>query len=98
MIDLELYRSQVEELCRRLRVRRLDLIGSAVRADFTPASDVDVLVDFDGDGGLFDRYFILKERLEAIFGRPVDVIEERALRNPYLIKTVERDRRTIYGA
>jgi hypothetical protein len=98
MFDLELYKSQVEEVCRTLRIRRLDLVGSAARLDFSAASDVDVLVEFDGDAGLFERYFGLKERLEAIFGRPVDVIEERALRNPFFIKTVERDRKTIYAA
>jgi predicted nucleotidyltransferase len=98
MFTIDSYKQQIEQVCRELKIRRLDIVGSAARADFSPASDIDVLVAFDGDVGLFDRYFGLKERLESIFERPVDVIEERALRNPYLIRTIERDRRTVYGA
>jgi predicted nucleotidyltransferase len=98
MFDIETYQAHIEKVCRDLRVRRLDLIGSATRNDFTTASDIDVVVNFEGDRRLFERYFGLKERLEAIFGRSVDVIEERALRNPYLIKTIERDRKRVYGS
>ena len=98
MFDIETYQGRIEKVCRDLRVRRLDLIGSATRNDFTTASDIDVVVNFEGDRRLFERYFGLKERLEAIFGRSVDVIEERALRNPYLIKTIERDRKRVYGS
>ena len=78
-------------------MQRLDLIGSAARDDFASNSDIDVLVNFGGDERLFSRYFDLKERLEAIFERPVDVIEERAVKNPYFKKAIEKDRITIYG-
>jgi uncharacterized protein len=98
MFDIETYQSHIERVCRDLRVRRLDIVGSATRNDFTIASDIDVVVNFEGDNRLFERYFGLKERLEAIFGRTVDVIEERALRNPYLIKSIERDRKRVYGS
>lgn len=83
MLDIKKYKNDIESLCRELSLERLDLIGSAAREDFNEGSDVDVLVTFDGNQSLFDRYFTLKERLETIFAREVDVIEERAIRNPY---------------
>src|SRR5436190_18520512 len=97
MIDIEKYRPKVEAVCKELELRNLDLVGSATRSDFHNNSDLDFLVTFDGDSKLFHRYFDLKERLQAIFGRPVDLIEERALRNPYLRRALEKDRIKIYG-
>jgi predicted nucleotidyltransferase len=98
MIDLDKYQHKIEAVCKELSLLRLDLIGSATRCDFSPKSDIDVLVTFRGDESLFKRYFALKEKLEEIFGRPVDVIEERAISNPYFRKAVEKDRIKIYGA
>ena len=98
MIDLTPYKSDIEHLCRELRLQRLDLVGSATRTDFSDASDIDVLVTFEGNENLFDRYFSLKEKLEEIFKRKVDVIEERAIKNPFFRKAVNRDRVKVYGA
>lgn len=98
MIDIERYKKKVEKACREFSLQRLDLVGSASRSDFGEASDVDFLVTFEGDTFLFQRYFGLKERLELIFERPVDLIEERAVRNPYVRKALQKDRVKIYGA
>jgi predicted nucleotidyltransferase len=97
MFDIEKFEPEITDLCRRLRVGRLDVFGSATSEDFHADSDVDVLVRFEGDGGLFDRYFDLKEGLEAIFGRPVDVVVEDALKNPYFKASIERSRKIVYG-
>lgn len=99
MIDLEAYRLRLTELCRSLSVRRLELVGSAARGDFQPeSSDIDVLIEFEGDHALFDRYFDLKYGLEAIFGRKVDVIQMGAVKNPYLRASLEQDRIAVYEA
>lgn len=99
MLDIEKSEPKIAELCRRLQVGRLDVFGSATSADFRPDSDVDILVRFeDAGGGLFNRYFDLKEGLEAIFGRPVDVVMEDALKNPYFRASIERSRKTVYAA
>lgn len=98
MLEIDKYRRRIEAVCLELSLSRLDLIGSASRNDFSPASDIDVLITFEGKGNLLKRYFALKERLDEIFGRPVDVIEERAISNPYFRKAVEKDRIKIYGA
>lgn len=98
MIDIELHRSSLENACREFSLRRMDLVGSAARADFQCDRDVDFLVTFEGDSRLFHRYFGLKERLEAIFQRQVDLIEERAVRNPYVRRALQKDRVKVYGA
>lgn len=97
MLEKKKYKNDIESLCRGLSLERLDLIGSAAREDFNEGSDIDVLVTFDGDESLFKRYFTLKEKLEAIFERQVDVIEERAIKNPYFKASIEKDRIELYG-
>ncbi len=98
MRALEHHREVIAKICRELGVKRLDLVGSAARSDFRPErSDIDVLVEFEGVERLFDRYFDLKFRLEEELGTQVDVIEGRAVRNPYVRKTLDRDRVPIYG-
>ena len=74
---------EIEALCRGIGVRRLDRFGSAVGDSFdVDDSDVDVLVEFDTRTGVdyFDRYFTLKEGLEQLLGRPVDVVVSASVR------------------
>ena len=72
-------------MCRSRGVRHLRVFGSATSDRFDATrSDVDLLVAFEpGVVDLFDAYFGLKENLESVFGRPVDVVMEDAVRNPY---------------
>jgi predicted nucleotidyltransferase len=82
-------------------VRRLELFGSGAREDFDPReSDLDFLVEFEpGDTRFaFDSYFGLKEELEALFGRSVDLVMPGAVRNPYLRAEMDRDRTLLYAA
>lgn len=97
MIDIERYRADLENACREFALQRLDLVGSASRMDFTNDSDVDFLVTFEGNSELFKRYFGLKERLESILERTVDLIEERAVKNPYFHAALQKDRVKVYG-
>jgi hypothetical protein len=89
-------------LCRRFHVRRLDLFGSAARGDFDPErSDVDFLVEFDRthpDALSLGTYFGLKEALEGLLGRPVDLVEPGAVRNPYLKASIEGSREPVFAA
>ena len=102
MNDLvESRRDQVAELCARLRVRRLDAFGSAVAARFDPvSSDLDFLVDFEplAPAEYANAYFSLKEGLEEIFARPVDLVTVNAVVNPYFRESIETSRRLIYAA
>jgi predicted nucleotidyltransferase len=99
MFDVELFEPEIVELCRRARVRRLELIGPAAASDCTEADEVDVLVRFQHtDGGLFNRFFDLKEGLERVFGRMVDVTVANTIHDPAIWKTIEHSRRTIFAA
>ena len=97
MIDLDSYQNQINHLCRLLRVQELELFGSATRDDFSLDSDIDVLVKFEGKTQLFSRYFDLKEGLEQIFGRRVDVVMPEAISNPIFREQIEKERTLIYG-
>ena len=89
--EISSHREELEQLCRRFHVRRLDLFGSASSDDFNPArSDLDFLVEFEPEASSFDIYFGLKESLEALFGRSVDLVESSAIRNPYFKASVEQ--------
>lgn len=95
------HRAALEELCRRYRVRRLFLFGSATGDAFDPSqSDVDLLVEFQAlpEGAYADSYFGLLESLEALFGRAVDLVTLTALRNPYMRADIERTRTLLYAA
>jgi predicted nucleotidyltransferase len=94
-------RAEIAALCRGFGVRRLDVFGSAAGGEFdVGSSDVDVLVEFDAGPG-FDwvgSYFGLKEGLERVLGRAVDVVSVTSIRNPYFRDRVMRTRELLYAA
>ncbi len=98
---LDPYRDQLRSLCQAYGVRRLELFGSATRADFNPnTSDYDFFVDF-GDqpvAGLFKRYMGLKFDLEKLLSRPADLVEAAAVTNRFFLRATAASRREIYAA
>lgn len=99
MVKVQQHIDVIRKICSDLRVKRLDIVGSAARDDFQPErSDIDVFVEFEGVDRLFDRYFELKERLEQELGKQVDVIQDSAVKNPYVRNSLDRDRVPIYGS
>ena len=93
--------ADVERLCRRYRVRRLALFGSAATGrGLTDASDLDFLVEFEPlpAGDYADTYFGLLEALQELFNRPVDLIVESAIKNPYFLEAVSATRTSLYEA
>ena len=98
---IEKHREELENLCRRYSVRRLELFGSAARGDFKEGrSDLDFLVEFrEGTPvEMADRYLGLLEELEVLFGTPVDLVMPKAIRNPYFQEGVNRSRELLYAA
>lgn len=92
-------RRDIGELCQNIGVTRLDMFGSVVTGLSRPDSDVDILVEFDNpDRVSFKRYMGLKKGLERIFGREVDLVEDRLVRNKYFKQVLERDKRNIYAS
>lgn len=99
LIELNLQR--IVDLCRKHKVKTLAVFGSILTDRFNDQSDVDLLVDFepiDMDKEDYVRnYFDFRDALESLFSRKVDLIEEKALRNKYLIANVNRTKQMIYG-
>lgn len=99
LIELNLQR--ILDLCRKHKVRKLFAFGSILTDRFNDKSDVDLLVDFEEiDHNTFDyvtNYFDLRDALESIFNRKVDLIEEKGLRNKYLIASINQTKQLIYG-
>jgi predicted nucleotidyltransferase len=100
---IDQHRTEIAVMCRRYGVRRLEVFGSAARGeDFDPVgSDADFLVAFGPAApGLspLEQYFGLAEALERLLGRPVDLVESGALRNPFILASVNRTREVVYAS
>jgi hypothetical protein len=95
-------RAEIAQLCRRYGVRQLEVFGSAARsADFDPAtSDADFLVDFEPGGDLspLEQFFGLADALQSLLGRPVDLVERGAVRNPFILAGINQAREVVYEA
>lgn len=92
----------IRALCREYGVARLEVFGSIVTEDFDPTrSDVDFIIEYPSDydfGPVLTRYFELKERLEALLGRSVDLVMVGAMRKPRFIASANETRRELYAA
>ncbi len=98
---IESRRGAVASLCRQFHVERLDVFGSAASDAFDEqASDLDFLVEFRPVESMSPagQYFGLLDELQKLFGREVDLLTQRSLRNPYFIRSVEKTRRLLYAA
>ncbi len=99
LIEMNLQR--IFDLCRRHRVRSLSVFGSILTDRFTDNSDVDLLVDFDTtDHEKWDyvaNYFDFQASLEKLFGRKVDLVVAKGLKNKYFIQNLNRTKQLIYG-
>ena len=99
---LDLPLEAIADFCRKWKIGRLEVFGSALRGDFRPDSDVDFLVTFDPQAcwSLFDLVDT-EEELSAIVGRPVDLVERAPIEasgNWIRRKAILRSARTIYVA
>ena len=96
---IDVSENKIAELCRKWKVAELSLFGSILRDDFGPNSDVDVLVVFQPDApwSLWDL-MDMKEKLEVLFGRPVDLVEKEALRNPWRKRQILSTYEVVYAA
>lgn len=99
MSIIENHLESLKKLCSNYNVDKMYLFGSALRPDFDKESDIDFLVKFKPFeiSKYFDNYLILKENLESLFGRKVDLLEEQTLKNPILIKSINKSKKLVYG-
>lgn len=98
---IEQHRAKLLKLCEKYNVRRLDIIGSALREDFDPErSDIDFVVEFNDFNvtNAADRFLGLMVDLEDLLQRRIDLVSYRAIRNPYFKQVVDHTRVNLYAA
>lgn len=91
--------SPISNLCREYKVKQLFVFGSVLTDSFKKNSDIDFIVDFQGMDlyEYADNYFDLKFSLEHLLNREVDLLEDKAIRNPYLRQSIDSSKQLIYG-
>lgn len=90
---------RIKQLCKEYKVKNFSIFGSVLTDNFSLDSDIDFVVDFDESDPIkyTDLYFQLKEKLELILKRQIDLIEERGIKNSFLRKEIEESKVVIYG-
>jgi hypothetical protein len=98
MSILDQHSNLVRSLCASHKVKRLYAFGLVLTSKFNDESDIDLIVDFDPMDveSYADNYFDLKFSLQDIFRRPIDLLEEKAIRNPYFKQAVCQHRKLVY--
>ena len=89
---------KIKTICTQYKVAELFVFGSVLTDDFKKSSDIDFLVKFS-DVELYDyadNYFDLKESLERLLKRQIDLLEDKAIKNPYLRLSIDASKRLIY--
>lgn len=88
----------INSLCAKHKVSELYVFGSVLTDTFNTESDIDLLVEFDGVDLLeyADNYFNLKEELESILHREIDLVENKAVRKPIFRKVLDREKKLLY--
>lgn len=90
---------EVSSLCAKHKVSKLFVFGSILTKKFNKNSDIDFVVDFEGVDvyDYADNYFSLKHALESLFKRQVDLVENKAIKNPFLKQSIDSSKQLIYG-
>lgn len=99
MEPLDRYISSITELCKTHKVKSLYAFGSVLTDKFNDESDIDLIVDFENlpIEDYVDNYFELKFSLEDILKRPIDLLEEKAIKNPYFKQSINQKKQLVYG-
>ncbi len=99
MTILEKHKAGINQLCSAHKVKQLFAFGSVLKTNFSHESDIDLIVDFEPMDLLLyaDNYYDLKFSLEDLLHKPVDLLEEKAIKNPYFKEAVYQQRQLIYG-
>jgi len=97
---LETYINQINKLCEYHKVKQLFAFGSVLETRFSESSDIDLVVDFQTSDPLdyAENYFALKFSLQELLERPIDLLEQKAIQNKYLLQSINKSKRLIYEA
>jgi hypothetical protein len=90
---------EIIKLCKAHKVKSLYAFGSVLTDNFNKESDIDLIVDFSNIDveDYADNYFDFKFSLQDLLKRPVDLLEEKAIKNPYFRQSVNQQRKLVYG-
>ena len=96
---IEQNKQKLNQLCVEHHVKQLYLFGSILTEKFNAESDIDMLIQFSTIKleDYFDNYMDFKEKVELLLNRPIDLIENQAIKNPIFRKVVDREKKLIYG-
>lgn len=99
MDKLAFHISDIRELCKTHKVKSLYVFGSILSNEFNDESDIDLIVDFFPISveDYADNYFEFKFSLQNILKRPIDLLEQKAIKNPYFLSNVNQHKQLIYG-
>jgi predicted nucleotidyltransferase len=98
MNTLSVYKNEINALCANHKVKSLYAFGSVLTRNFNINSDIDLIVDFKEIDvkDYADNYFDFKFSLQDIFNRPVDLLEEQAIKNPYFKQELNKKKVIVY--
>ena len=98
-MEISVSKDRLSRLCKKWKVQELAVFGSILRPDFNEDSDIDLLITFDEEApwSLFD-FVEMQTDFEHTFGRAVDIVEKKALRNPFRRHSILSDHQVIYAA
>ncbi len=96
---LEAYKNDISKLCIQNKVKALYVFGSVLTDKFNEQSDIDLVVDIDADDPFeyADNYFNLKFALQDLIKRPIDLLENKAIKNPYIRQNIDHSKSLIYA-
>jgi predicted nucleotidyltransferase len=96
---LDKYKNEINSLCLQNKVKSLYVFGSVLTDRFNEESDIDLVVDIDSNDPFdyADSYFNLKFALQDLFRRPVDLLENKAIKNPYIRQNIDHSKSLIYA-
>lgn len=99
MKNLKNYIPKINKLCKHHHVKTLYVIGSVLEERFDENSDIDLMVDFETIKleNYADNYFDFKFSLQSILNRSIDLLEEKAIKNPYLLQAINTKKQLLYG-
>lgn len=89
---------KLNELCENHNVKELYVFGSILSENFNENSDIDLLIQFSAFdlSKYFNNYMDLKEKLEILFQRPIDLVENQSIKNPVFRKVIDREKQLVY--
>jgi predicted nucleotidyltransferase len=96
---LDKYTNEINSLCLQNKVKSLYVFGSVLTERFSEKSDIDLIVDIDSNDPFdyADNYFNLKFSLQDLLRRPIDLLENKAIKNPYIRQNIDRSKSLVYA-